>query len=73
MMETILIIIWSIGYIVAYKEMKKARGDNPKVNNNWIDVIVTIVASFLSWLTVAIIYLIDHENKLNSIKPPKWL
>ena len=67
------IIIYLIGYILAYICLKQTR--DKKYLLSWTDIFITIIGSFLSWIMV-ILYLIHQLcSWLNTIKskPPKWM
>ena len=70
---TIAIVIYLIGYILAYLLCKYAR--NKSNQNNWSDVILSIIISLGSYATCILILLIlvlININKTDS-KPPRFL
>lgn len=81
---TIFIIIYLIGYVIAYyinrANIKNVYENNYGKNNDkysWVDVIDNIIASFFSWFVVFIhlfVFVKDSYKKfLSETKPPKWL
>jgi len=73
---TLLIIIYLIGYLVAYLFFKRLR--NESGDNDWADVFTTMFFSLFSWFTV-MIFVLDlckeyiTENTHRLPKPPRFL
>lgn len=62
------LIIYLVGFVLAYVLCKRIR--NRQNENEWDDVFWTIVASFLSYISVFIFLILEVTNNK---KPPKWL
>lgn len=62
------IIIYLIGFVIAYYRTRKVIRDNqpPK---NWNEVIIIFIPSLFSWIIV----FIDIYDNIKLPKPPKWL
>lgn len=69
----IYLIIYLVGYVLAYWQMKVVR--NVGNRNSWGDILASIIFSLLSWLGFIIFGLLNLKDagKLPKIKPPKWL
>ncbi len=66
---TIIILIYLLGYILAYIGMRKM----PFAKRSWNSVISALILSILSWIGVLLtLMVIISEIDIKS-KPPKWL
>ncbi len=68
---TIFWIIYSIGFIMSYIMCKKLR--NNYGQNEWIDIIITIIFSLFSWAFVTGTIMIFIIKNIPDVKPPKWM
>lgn len=66
----IYLLFYQIGFILAYYLCKQLR--DMHAQNNWSDIKISVMISFLSWLAVILIIVgIALESK--DRKPPKGL
>lgn len=70
--ETILWIVYIIGFVCAYILTKYIRRGE---NSNWSDIFASFFLSLLSWVFVIIAGTTELESKIKikNFKPPKWL
>ena len=70
------ILIYIIGFIIAYAIMKYIDRNVPIEKNTWYTVLVRICFSFFSWIIVAaiiLVYLLVHGLGKLPKDPPKWM
>lgn len=66
----IYLLFYQLGFIVAYYLCKQLRGMHDQ--NDWSDIKMSVIISFLSWLSVILIIIgiaLESKNR----KPPKGL
>lgn len=68
--NTFFILMYSLGYILCYIMTKIVR--NRYDDNEWTDVLLSILSSLSSYFGVIVITSIFLIGK-NKTKPPKWL
>jgi len=65
------LIIYLVGFVMAYRRMKRAWLNDIGDINPWSRVVACFLAALMSWFGFLIAVMLDTEP--SSIKPPKWL
>jgi hypothetical protein len=66
-----VLIIYLVGYVVAYVMVRQAARDCEGDGYDWVHVVKAIILSLPSWLLI--IAALIHDGKIDFPKPPKWL
>lgn len=71
------VILYIVGAVLGYLLCKFLRGTDPDINNDWNDVVLTIIYSLTSWVCVFVLSFIIGLVLLSTLKinkkPPKWM
>ena len=65
------LIIYLVGFVMAYRRMKRTWLNDIVDYNPWNRVFVCFLAALISW--IGFIMAVAIDPKTPSIKPPKWL